>query len=201
MHIEETQNGDLRSALGLIVNSNNSSWRRFIGAILKNKEDAEDVIQEAVHRVLVRNRALPSQEAIRMYLGRAIGNAARELYNSRKRERRKHIPLKEHLIMPSAMHRPDEFMEEKERCSEKEFMLGILHEGLKLLPAKQHEALRITALEGRGLSLRNVCARNGIPYSTLRHRSKQGLRMMRKYLERTLRERNWKLEDVPNRRQ
>ena len=101
--------------------------------------------------------------------------------------------------MPSNMHRPDEFMEEKERRSEKEFMLGLLHEGLQLLPAKQQEALRMTILESRGLSLRNVCVRNGIPYSTLRHRSKQGLRMMRKYLERTLKDRDWKSENADSR--
>lgn len=124
-----------------------------------------------------------------MYLGRAIGNAARELYNSRKRERRKYIPIKEHVLLPSSTPRPDEFMEEKERCSEKDFLLGVLHEGLKHLPVKHYEALRLTILESRGLSLRNVCAKSGIPYSTLRHRSKQGLRMMRKYLERTLRDR------------
>lgn len=189
MHTEDTQNRDLRSELGLIINSNNRSWLRFIWAILKNKEDAEDVIQEAVRRVLVRDRTLPSQEEIRMYLGRAIGNAARERYNSRKRERRKYIPIKEHILLPSNVCRPDEFMEEKERCSEKDFLLGVLHEGLEHLPVKYYEALRLTILESRGLSLRNVCARNRIPYSTLRHRSKQGLRMMRKYLERTLRDR------------
>lgn len=198
MPVKEAQNGDLRSALGMIINSNNHSWLRFILAILKNKEDAEDVIQEAVQRVLARNRTLPSQEAVRMYLGRAIGNAARELYNSRKRERRKYIPLKEQILPSSTTHRPDEFMEEKERCSEKEFMMGVLQEGLKRLPLKQYEALRITILESRGHSLRNICMRSGIPYSTLRHRSKQGLRMMRKYLEQTLRDRSRRLDDREN---
>jgi RNA polymerase sigma-70 factor, ECF subfamily len=173
---------DMRTALGSILDYNGSKWLRFIFAILKNEADAEDVLQEAVQRVLIRNRQLPTPEQLKMYLGRAIGNAALELYHRRKRERRRQIPINEHLLPQANAHTPHACMEERERFANRERMLQLLQEGLTHLPQKQHEALRLTILESRGQSIRDVGINSGIPYSTLRHRSNQGLRMLRKFL-------------------
>jgi RNA polymerase sigma-70 factor, ECF subfamily len=195
MHIEETRAiNDIRTVLGPIIDRNGGRWFRFIAAILKNDADAEDVIQEAVRRVLERNRPLPSKEEARMYLGRAIGNAALELYNVKKRERLRQSPIKDHVLPLANAKCPYTYLEERERTDERELLLGMLHEGLAHLPMKQYEALRLTILESRGLSIRDVGTTNGIPYSTLRHRSKEGLRRMRVFLEKSLRERSQKPE-------
>ena len=189
MHTEEPGSvEDLRAVLGPIIDHNGARWLRFIAAILKNDADAEDVIQEAVRRVLARNLPLPSQEQVRMYLGRAIGNAALELYNNRKRERVRQIPIKDHIFLPANTRNPYVCMEERERSVEREQLIHLLHEGLMHLPTKQHEALRLTILESRGLSIRDVGITNGIPYSTLRHRSKQGLKRLRKFLEHSMKD-------------
>jgi len=180
----------LRSVLGSVVHRNSGRWLRFILAILKNDADAEDVIQEAVRRVLTRNLSLRSEDQVRMYLGRAIGNAALELYNCRKRERVRQIPLNEHIILPTRSSSPFVCVEESEKSGGRDQLLDLLDEGLKRLPLKQHEALRLTILESRGLSIRDVGMTNGIPYSTLRHRSKQGLRQLRRFLERKSRIQN-----------
>jgi RNA polymerase sigma-70 factor (ECF subfamily) len=180
---------DLRAVLGSILDHNAGRWLRFIEAILKDDADAEDVIQEAVRRVLARNCPLSSEEQARMYLARAIGNAALEFYNSRKRERMRHIPIRENTLLPDNTSSPYACLEAREKSAEKELLLHLLHEGLTRLPLKQHEALRLTILESRGLSIRDVGITNGIPYSTLRHRNKQGLRRLRRFLERELKSR------------
>jgi RNA polymerase sigma-70 factor (ECF subfamily) len=182
----EPGNTDLRTVLATVMNHNAARWLRFATGILKNEADAEDVIQEAVGRVLARNRSLPTEEQVRMYLGRAIGNAAFELYNSRKRERMKQVPVQEQVFLPSSAPGPYACVEEKETSNEKARMLHLLSEGLTKLPLKQHEAIKLTILECRGLSIRDVGKTHGIPYSTLRHRSKQGIRRLRKFLERSL---------------
>ena len=188
MHEEQViQAETLRTALGSIVRNNAGRWLRFILAILKNEADAEDVIQEAVRRVLARDLSFGSVDQVRMYLGRAIGNAALELYNSRKRERIRLSPINEQVLLPANASSPFACMEELEKSGQKEQLLGLLDEGLKRLPIKQCEALRLTILDSRGLSIRDVGVTNGIPYSTLRHRSKQGLRQLRRYLERGIR--------------
>ena len=173
---------DMRVTLGSLLDCYSSKWLRFAFAILKNEADAEDILQEAVQRVLMRNRQLPTQEQLKMYLGRAVGNAALELYHHRKRERRRQIPINEQLLPQANALTPHGYMEERERSAGREQMLQLLREGLRHLPEKQHEALRLTILESRGQSIRDVGINSGIPYSTLRHRSKQGLRMLRRFL-------------------
>jgi RNA polymerase sigma factor (sigma-70 family) len=174
----------LRTLLGSVVRHNAGKWLRFILTILKNESDAEDVLQEAVRRVLARNVSLQSEDQVRMYLNRAIANAALELYNSRKRERMRQLSFSDRL--PPLIHRSSPFvhMENSEKSGERERLLGLLDEGLKRLPSKQREALRLTILESGERSIRAVGMRCGIPYSTLRHRSKQGLRRLRRFLER-----------------
>ena len=181
---------DMRTILGSIIDHNARRWLRFIAAVLKNDSDAEDVLQEAVRRVLVRNRPLLSEEQARMYLGRTIGNAALQFYNSRKRERLRKISIKERALPPANTSGPYDCIEEREQSVERERLLCLLRDGLSRLPCKQHEALRLTILESEGLSIRNVGTTNGIPYSTLRHRNKQGLRRLRKFLERSMKNRS-----------
>ncbi|MBN1567056.1 MAG: sigma-70 family RNA polymerase sigma factor [Acidobacteria bacterium] len=183
MHTKETEAiENLREVLGLILDHNNDRWRRYIAAILRNEADAEDVVQEAVRRMLDRNVPFYSADHVRMYLGRAISNAALELYNARKRERRKHIPVMDHTFLPAGLPNPHDYLEEQERLTEREQLLCRLQEGLTHIPQKQLEALRLTIMESQGSSIRDIGMNHGIAYSTLRHRSKQGLRSLRRYL-------------------
>lgn len=168
--------------MGSVLHHNSAKWLRFIVAILKNEADAEDAMQEAVRRMLGRDLSFRSEDEVRMYLGKAVGNAALELYNCNKRNRLRRMPVNEQILLP-ANSNPFAYMTELERKREKELLFDLLDEGLKRLPAKQYEALRLTILDSRGLSIRDVGATSGIPYSTLRHRTRQGLRGLRRYIE------------------
>jgi RNA polymerase sigma factor (sigma-70 family) len=174
---------NVREVLGSILDQNRGKWQRFISGILKNDADAEDVVQNAVRRVLVRDKPFSSEEQVRMYLGRAIGNAAFERYKCMKRERLRQMPVDEQVLMSAESNSPYDRMEQAEQCIERERLLGLVRQGLERLPSKQYEALRLTILESRGSSIRDAGMNNGIPYSTLRHRSKQGLRSLRRYLQ------------------
>jgi RNA polymerase sigma factor (sigma-70 family) len=186
MQTRENPGSDLNSMLESVIDRNSEKWQRFILRILKNEADAEDVIQEAVRRVLSRNRFLPSEDDARMYLSRAIGNAALELYNCRKRERTRQLPIHDYYWLQSMDAGPYKCMEERETCNLKQRMLNLLSDGLMRLPAKEQEALRLTILESQGLSIRDAGMNNGIPYSTLRHRSKQALRRLRSFIKKSL---------------
>jgi RNA polymerase sigma factor (sigma-70 family) len=185
MYIETTETAEnLREILSSILRQNGMKWVRFIAGILRNKADAEDALQEAARRVLARNVPFFSEEHVRRYLSRALLNSALALYKRRKRERRKQIPIEEHILLPGAMANPYVLIEERELSFERSRQLGMLHEGLTYLTDKQLEALRLTILESEhGSSIRDIGMNNGIPYSTLRHRSQQGLRRLRKYLQ------------------
>jgi RNA polymerase sigma factor (sigma-70 family) len=178
-----TNRESMRTMVGSVLRLYASRWLSFILTILKNEADAEDVIQEAVRRVLTRDIFFHSEDELRKYLGRAIANAAFELYNRRKRERRRESCIDEQNLPPLYSSSPFVSLMEAEKSSERERLLILLDSGLKQLPIKQYEALRLTILESGGLSIRDVGMMHGIPYSTLRHRSKQGLRHLRNYLE------------------
>jgi RNA polymerase sigma factor (sigma-70 family) len=188
MQTQEHSETDLNSMLESVIDRNSQKWLRFILRILKNEADAEDVFQEAVRRVLSHNRLLPSEDDARMYLSRAIGNAALELYNCRKRERTKYLPIHEYNLLQSMESSPYKCMEEMENCNQRQRMLNLLNDGLLRLPAKEQEALRLTVLETHGLSIRDAGMSNGIPYSTLRHRSKQALHRLRRFIKRSLKD-------------
>ncbi len=183
MHREETKAiQNLREVLESILCQNSAKWQRYISAILKNETDAEDIVQEAVRRILDRNVPFYSAEQVRMYLGRAVSNAALELYNCRKRERRRRIPVMDPGVPPSCAPDPHNTLLEQERLTEKEQLLSHIQEGLAQMPRKQLEALRLTVMESQGASIRDIGMNHGIAYSTLRHRSKQGIRSLRRFL-------------------
>ena len=186
MHTDKSEKVTLHGALETVIENNGGKWLQFIVGVLRDEADAEDVLQEAVRRVLTRNRSFPSEEDVRMYLGRAIGNTAFEVYNNRKRDRRRNTPIQESILLHDNTYSPDSGMVEKEENHRKDRMLKLLDKGLGQLPEKQEEAIRITILEADGLSLRNVGSIHNIPYSTLRHRHKKGLERMRRFLERSL---------------
>ncbi len=187
MPLADPTNNDLKAALVSAIHHHGNQWRRFVVRILGNETDAEDVLQEAIRRVLIRNRYFPSEEQVKMYLGRAISNMAIEMYNNKKRQRRRHYPLREHTLPLTGIASPHTYLEERERAGQKERLLRLLNEGLTQLPLKQYEALRLTILDSDGQSMRDAGVTNGIPYSTLRHRSRQGIRRLRKFLQQSMR--------------
>lgn len=193
MQTEKFKSVSLHSTIESVINHNSGRWFRFIVGILKNESDAEDVLQEAIRRVLTRNRSFPSEEQVRMYLGRAIGNTAFEMYNNRKRDQKRNTHIQESIPLPSGADSADVRMEEKENVGLRDRMIDLLEDGLKQLPSKQEEALRMTILESNGRSMRDIGVTYNIPYSTLRHRNKKGLQRMRSFLKQSLGENGLKV--------
>lgn len=177
----------LRDALATILAAHGEKWFKFVLRMLGNSADAEDVLQEAVRRVLARGHPFPSEEQVRMYLSRAICNTAIETYKMRKRERNRRVQFREESLLACRATSPYSILVHRDECRERDRVAGILSEGLSRLPVKQYEALRMTILESGNSSIRDCSQTNGIPYSTLRHRSLQGLRRLRRFIEKTLR--------------
>ncbi len=174
----------LGEAVAAVMQDHGAKWFRFVLRVLGNEADAEDVLQEAVRRVLVRNCSLTTENAVKKYLGRAITNTAIELYYSRKRDRRRHVTLQEENLNWCHSKTPQTILEEVESSAEKESMIHALKDALRRLPPKQYEAVRVTMLEPGTTSIRDAGAMSGIAYSTLRHRSVQGLLRLRKFIQR-----------------
>ncbi len=179
------EKSELGEVLVTVLQRHGEKWFRFVVRVLRNEADAEDVLQEAARRVLVRNRHLPTEDEVKKYLGRAIANTAIELYYSRKRDRSRNVAFQESTGISSAT--PHTKLEEEESRAQKELLIHALNDALSRLPYKQYEAVRMTILEPGTTSIRDAGAQNGIAYSTLRHRSLQGLLRLRKLIQQATR--------------
>ena len=183
----EHENRELSFMVEALLLRHRDRWLRFVQRMVQNHADAEDVLQDAVLRMLARDREFASTEQARMYLGRIICNTAIELYHRRRRNRRRYCPLHEQVLASSDYGEPERRLGEREESRANLRMLHLLSEGLARLPAKQYEALRLTFTDHGIVSIRDAGVENSIPYSTLRHRSVQGLRRLRRFLNRAMR--------------
>jgi DNA-directed RNA polymerase specialized sigma24 family protein len=122
-----------------------------------------------------------------MYLRRTVRNTAIESFRASRRNRRRQVRLAEDCIVYRTDETPEVRLEAQERCAQMDQLGRYLQAGLRSLPVDQYEAVVWTVLGNLGTSLRGVGARTGIPYSTLRHRTTQGLRRLRRFVERAQR--------------
>jgi RNA polymerase sigma factor (sigma-70 family) len=187
MYQPQSENPELCRLLETLFHRHRKKWLRHLGGFLSNPSDAEDVLHEAVQRVMMRNRSFGSEDQLRMYLGRAMANTAIELYHCRKKERLSHAAVDSDSCPATAQANPQEVMELTEESERTERALHWLRTGLSRLPPKQYEALCLTYLDPGLSSIREAGTASGIPYSTLRHRSMQGLRRLRRFLHRAMR--------------
>ncbi len=178
---------NLSSVVESLMISHRERWLRFVLRVVQNPEDAEDVLQEAALRMLLRARRFQSLDQARMYLGRIVSNIAIEFYHSRRRAQHQRRPLLEHLHCASSHGEPERLLFEREKLTANVRVLELVYEGLGRLPVKQYEAVRLTILDPDAVSMHNAGIENNIPYSTLRHRSIQGIRQLRRFLARSLR--------------
>ncbi len=186
MYQPETENPDLSRALEALFCRHRKKWLNYLGSFLSSPSDAEDVLHEAVRRVMMRNRSFESEDQLRMYLGRAMANSAIELYHFRKKERSIHSCIDSDSCPATEQADPHETMELREESERRERALRWLRRGLSRLPPKQYEALCLTYLDAGLSSIREAGTASGIPYSTLRHRSMQGLRRLRRFVRRAM---------------
>ena len=174
--------GKLCEALGNVFMRNRRRWLGYLACFLDNRGDADDVLQEAVGRVLARNLPFTSEDQLRMYLSRAISNTAIEFYHLRRKERMCRRPLDLSACADCDRGSPQDLLERMEQNVRHEKARHLMRAGLSKLPPKQYEALCLTYLNPERNSIREAGMSRGIPYSTLRHRSIQGIRRLRRYV-------------------
>lgn len=169
-----------------IVRLHGDKWLALAKRMVQNREDAEDVLQESVVKMLMRGRCFRSSDEARMYFGRVLCNTAIQSYHRRRRQRLQYCSLYEQAVPASAVSEPLVSALGRDEC-QKTRILNLLQLGLERLPAKQREALHMTFMNARSVSLREAGVAHDIPYSTLRHRRTQGLRRMKKFFHKALR--------------
>lgn len=154
-----------RQMLGNVIEANLNYLVRFAVIRIGSKADAEDVVHEAVRRILETDISKIKQESIRMYLFRIVYNLCKDFYITGQSVR----PLSDaDDEIPDTSNDDDLDLEEIERLKS---LLGNL-------PEREAEVVRMNVIDE--LSFVEISQILSTPASTVKSRFKSGMDKLRK---------------------
>lgn len=156
---------ETRQMLDKVIEDNLNYLVRFATIRIGNKSDAEDVVHEAVRRLLEADIPGIKKGSVRMYLFRIVYNLCKDRYISAQRMRS--LAEADEDIPDSAAEAAQDF-EEIER----------LNRLLDCLPEREAEVVIMKAMDE--LSFVEISKILAIPASTVKSRFKSGMNKLRK---------------------
>lgn len=154
-----------RQMLGKVIETNLNYLVRFATIRIGNKAYAEDVVHEAVKKILEADISKIKRDSTRMYLFRIVYNLCKDFYLSDRNIR----PLSEADYETPDTSKEDELdMEEIER----------LNSLLENLPEREAEVVRMNVMDE--LSFVEISQILTTPASTVKSRFKSGMDKLRK---------------------
>ena len=151
--------------LGDVIQNNLDYLVRFASIRVGSKSDAEDVVYEAIRRILETDLSKIRQDSIKMYLFRIVYNLCKDFFLTRENVR----PLSEiDDEIPDSSNEDVLDLEEIERLN------GILDN----LPDKEAEIVRMSVIDE--LTFVEISQILSTPASTVKSRYKTGMEKLRK---------------------
>jgi RNA polymerase sigma factor (sigma-70 family) len=152
-----------------------SSWRRFARSFMGNDEDAEDVVQEAIRRMLSADPPLRTESQVDRYVFTAMRTCALKMLKKRSR-----LVLVEQMDLEHdrsaegvlALLVAIEEGYEGERLTQR-----VLRE-VKRLPPTERRAVELLVLRPKPLKLREAAEREGVAISTMHNRLQAALKRL-----------------------
>ncbi len=162
-----------------------TALRSIVRSFLFDDARVEDILQDALSRVLASGRSFPDELETYRYLRRAVFNASIDHYRASRR--RIYLPLPEEpgdLTLPihTGPSDPLALLLQQERQSLKHAILREITGAMADLPDAQQEAIWMI-MGQRDMRLKDLCRIKGIPYSTLRSRMLAGVERLRRRLK------------------
>lgn len=152
-----------RRNINRIIEDNLDYLVRFAYYRLSNRVEAEDVVYEAVLKILEREAADIQPESVRMYLFRTVHN----LCLDRSREKGREPVSLESIDIEDT---PDSVLDLEEADR--------INACLERLPSREADVIRMNVIDG--LSFVEISAILSIPQSTAKSRYKSGMEKLRK---------------------
>lgn len=160
--------------------------RKLATNILADQSVVEDVVQDALTRVLSRDRKFGSEDEAYNFLRRTVVNTTIDYYRYRSRRNAKFQSDYATSVQEATLGHlldPLQRLVQMEGNREKEKLLDEIRLAVSKLPARQQEAIDIV-FSSNGKPIKETCQERGIPYSTVRSRMQAGLDRIRRHLKR-----------------
>lgn len=155
--------------LGRVIETNLNYLVRFAAIRVGNKSDAEDIVHDAVQKLLESDISKIKSESLRMYLFRIVYNLCKDFYVSGRNTVRL---SEENDNIPDTSNESALDNEETERLN------GLLD----ILPEKEAEVIRMNVMDE--LSFEDISRILSTPASTVKSRFKSGMdKLKTQYLE------------------
>lgn len=154
-----------RQMLGEVIEANLNYLVRFATIRIGSKAEAEDVVHEAIKKMLETDISKIKRDSIRMYLFRIVYNLCKDFYLS---DRNIRLLSEEDNGIPDTSNEDELDMEEIERLSNM----------LEKLPEREAEVVRMNVMDE--LSFVEISQILSTPASTVKSRFKSGMDKLRK---------------------
>lgn len=154
-----------RQMLGEVIEANLNYLVRFATIRIGSKAEAEDVVHEAIKKMLETDISKIKRDSIRMYLFRIVYNLCKDFYLS---DRNIRLLSEEDNGIPDTSNEDELDMEEIER----------LNNMLEKLPEREAEVVRMNVMDE--LSFVEISQILSTPASTVKSRFKSGMDKLRK---------------------
>lgn len=154
-----------RQMLGEVIEANLDYLVRFATIRIGSKAEAEDVVHEAIKKMLETDISKIKRDSIRMYLFRIVYNLCKDFYLS---DRNIRLLSEEDNGIPDTSNEDELDMEEIER----------LNNMLEKLPEREAEVVRMNVMDE--LSFVEISQILSTPASTVKSRFKSGMDKLRK---------------------
>lgn len=152
-----------RKSINRIIEDNLDYLVRFAYYRLGNRNEAEDIVYDAILKFLENNRRDIKPESVRLYLFKTVYNLCVDRTRTGKQNL---IPIESIDIEESPEDGPDQ--EEADR----------INASLERLPSREAEIIRMNVIDG--LSFVEISNLLSIPQSTAKSRFKSGMNKLRK---------------------
>lgn len=152
-----------RKSINRIIEDNLDYLVRFAYYRLGNRNEAEDIVYDAILKFLENNRRDIKPESVRLYLFKTVYNLCVDRTRTGKQNL---IPIESIDIEESPEDGPDQ--EEADR----------INACLERLPSREAEIIRMNVIDG--LSFVEISNLLSIPQSTAKSRFKSGMNKLRK---------------------
>lgn len=165
--------------------NNQASLRAVARNIVPQADMVDDILQESFRRLLQCGKTFHDEREALAYARRTVHNTSLDHYRLLKRQRRlgflKSRIVDEYYTAPS--RNPEACLIRQEGAELRRQLLSRVQTALGELEDRHREALDMVFAPDRTKSIRDLCAENGIAYSTLRSRVKRALNRVQRLLD------------------
>lgn len=165
-----------------VVGREQSRLRNFIRRRVPDPRDAEDILQDVFHELVVANRLLVPIEHVTGWLFRVARNRITDSFRRKRPERLDDLPVAGEdghgLGLEEVLPSPDDG---PEALYARHLMLEELETAVDELPEEQREVFIAHELEGR--SFKDMAAETGVSINTLLSRKRYAVLRLRERLQ------------------